>query len=156
VSKQSLIEEITEAVVRFQEATDRVDAAAATVLGVNRTDLLCIGLLLRSGGMTAGDLAIAARLSPAATTAAIERLEAADYAARTRDETDRRRVLVQPTALAEQRADQVYGPLRPAGAARLSRYTRAELELIKDFLEQGEKLQDRQADRIRALQPRHG
>ncbi len=54
MSKQTLIAEITQAVVRFQNATDRVDAAAAEVLGVNRTDLLCIGFLLLDGGMTAG------------------------------------------------------------------------------------------------------
>jgi DNA-binding MarR family transcriptional regulator len=128
-----------------------MDAAAARALGVNRTDLLCIGLLLRGGGMTAGELATAAGLSPAATTAAIERLEAAGYAGRTRDEVDRRRVLVRPTPLAEQRSRQLYDPLRPAGTARLNRYNRAELELIMDFLEQGEKLQNQQADRIRAL-----
>ena len=64
MSKQTLIAAITEAVVRFQNATDRVDAAAADVLGVNRTDLLCIGLLLRDGGMTAGLLAIAGGPEP--------------------------------------------------------------------------------------------
>src|SRR5687767_13360291 len=50
VSKQSraeLIAAITAAVVVFQEATDQVDATAAAELGVNRTDLTCIGLLLR-------------------------------------------------------------------------------------------------------------
>lgn len=145
------IEAITQAVVRFQDATDRVDAAAADQLGVNRTDLLCIGLLLRTGGMTAGELAVGTGLSPAATTAAIERLEAAGYAGRTRDDTDRRRVLVRPTALAGSRSEQVYGPIRQAGVALLRKYTRAELETIRDFLEQGEEFQDREAERIRAL-----
>ena len=55
--RAELVEAITQAIVRFQDATDRVDAAAADQLGVNRTDLLCIGLLLRTGGMTAGELA---------------------------------------------------------------------------------------------------
>jgi DNA-binding MarR family transcriptional regulator len=149
VSKQSLIAEITEAVVRFQDATDRVDAAAAEVLGVNRTDLHCIGLLLREGGMTAGRLAVEAGLSPAATTAAIERLESAGYAVRAKDEADRRRVLVTATPRAEERIELIYGPVRPAGVAVLSRYTRAELETIHRFLVQGEELQDQQAERIR-------
>lgn len=154
MSKQTraeLVEAITQAVVRFQDATDRVDAAAADQLGVNRTDLLCIGLLLRSGGMTAGELAGCTGLSPGATTAAIERLESAGYAGRTRDEVDRRRVLVRPTPLAERRSERVYGPIRPAGASLLGRYTRAELETIKDFLERGEAFQGREAERIRAL-----
>jgi DNA-binding MarR family transcriptional regulator len=154
VSKQmraELVEAITQAIVRFQDATDRVDAAAADQLGVNRTDLLCIGLLLRTGGMTAGELAGGAGLSPGATTAAIERLESAGYADRTRDDADRRRVLVRPTPLAKQRVERVYGPIRPAGASLLGRYTRPELETIKDFLERGEAFQDREAERIRAL-----
>ncbi|MGW1341751.1 MarR family transcriptional regulator [Kribbella sp. NPDC002412] len=149
MSKQNLIAEITEAVVRFQNATDRVDAAAAAALGVNRTDLLCIGLLLRSGGLTAGQLAVEAGLSPAATTAAIERLEGFGYAVRTKDEADRRRVLVAATPLVAGRVEKLYGPVRPAGTAVLSRYTRAELETIHRFLVQGEELQDRQAERIR-------
>jgi DNA-binding MarR family transcriptional regulator len=149
VSKQTLIAEITQAVVRFQNATDRVDAAAAEVLGVNRTDLLCIGFLLLDGGMTAGKLAVEAGLSPAATTAAIERLENAGYAERTKDEADRRRVVVTATPLAEERIEKLYGPVRPAGAALLSRYTRTELETIHRFLVQGEEFQDQHAERIR-------
>ncbi|MEV0282721.1 MarR family transcriptional regulator [Kribbella sp. NPDC050820] len=149
MSKQSLIGEITEAVVRFQNATDRVDAAAASALGVNRTDLLCIGLLLRSGGLTAGQLAVEAGLSPAATTAAIERLEGFGYAVRTKDDADRRRVLVTATPLVAGRVEKLYGPVRPSGTAVLSRYTRAELETIHRFLVQGEELQDREAKRIR-------
>jgi DNA-binding MarR family transcriptional regulator len=153
VSKQTraeLIEAITTAVVVFQEATDQVDALAATELGVNRTDLACIGLLLRLGELTAGELAERTQLSPGATTAAIERLEGAGYAVRTRDEADRRRVLVRPTPLAESRVDEVYGPIRPAGQAILERYTRAELEVIHDFLVRGTKFQESEAARIRA------
>jgi hypothetical protein len=78
-----------------------------------------------------------------------ERLESSGYAVRTKDEEDRRRVLVTATPQAEQRVEQVYGPVRPAGAAVLSRYTRAELETIHRFLVQGEELQDQQAERIR-------
>jgi DNA-binding MarR family transcriptional regulator len=149
VSKQSLIAEITEAVARFQDATDRVDAAAADVLGLNRTDLLCLGLLVRGGGMTAGRLATEAHLSPAAMTTAIERLEAAGYADRTRDEADRRRVLVAATDHAMERLQEIYGPLEQFGTARLAKYTRSELETIRDFLRQGIDLQDQQAERIR-------
>ena len=150
-SRAELIEAITYAVVAFQDATDRLDAAAATQLGVNRTDLFCVGLLLRSGGMTAGELASATRLSPAATTAAIERLESAGYATRSRDDDDRRRVKVQASPLAGRRSDAVYGPVRTNGTALLGKYTRAELETIRDFLDEGGAFQDREAERIRNL-----
>ncbi|GAA1591964.1 MULTISPECIES: MarR family winged helix-turn-helix transcriptional regulator [Kribbella] len=151
MSKQSLIAEITGTIARSQDATDRVDAAAAGVLGLNRTDLLCLGVLVRGGPLTAGQLATEAGLSPAAMTAGIERLEKAGYAGRTRDEADRRRVLVAATPLAEQRVTEIYAPLEKLGSARLAKYTVAELETIRDFLGQGIELQNQQAERIRGL-----
>ncbi|WP_350280224.1 MarR family transcriptional regulator [Kribbella sp. HUAS MG21] len=151
MSKQSLIAEITETVARFQDATDRVDAAAAAVLGLNRTDLVCLGVLARGGPLPAGQLAIEAGLSPAAMTAGIERLEKAGYAGRTRDGADRRRVLVTATPLAVRRLTEIYGPLEKLGSARLAKYTLAELETIRDFLGQGIELQSEQAERIQEL-----
>jgi DNA-binding MarR family transcriptional regulator len=151
VSKQTLIAEITERVAAFQDATDRVDAAAAAVLGLNRTDLLCLGVLVRRGPLTAGQLATEAGLSPAAMTAAIERLENAGYAGRTRDEADRRRVLVAATSRAEKRLFEIYGPMEKLGSGRLAKYSLAELATIRDFLSQGIELQHRQAERIRGL-----
>ncbi|NIK55746.1 MarR family transcriptional regulator [Kribbella shirazensis] len=153
MSKQSLIAVITGTVARFQDATDRVDAAAAAVLGLNRTDLLCLGVLARGGPLPAGQLAVEAGLSPAAMTAGIERLEKAGYADRTRDSADRRRVLVTATPLAVRRLTELYAPLEKLGSAQLAKYSLAELETIRDFLDQGIELQDQQADRIRGLLP---
>jgi DNA-binding MarR family transcriptional regulator len=154
VSKQTrdeLIVSITDAVVRFQESADKVDTAAAAQLGLNATDLNCLGLLVRTGGMTAGELSAASALSPAATTTAIERLESAGYATRERDEEDRRRVVVRATRLAEQRTDRIYRPVLEGGVALLRRYNRAELDTILNFLEAGTVFQQEQAERIRAL-----
>ncbi|GAB3942569.1 hypothetical protein GCM10029976_063800 [Kribbella albertanoniae] len=103
-----------------------------------------VGRLQPTGQSSGGDH------REAATTAAIERLEDAGYAVRTRDDADRRRVLVTTTPLAERHLEQVYGPVLPAGTALLSRYTRAELDTIHRFLVQGEQMQDQQADRIRS------
>jgi DNA-binding MarR family transcriptional regulator len=50
-----------------------------------------------AGGMSAGELARAGHLSPAAVTAALDRLERAGYVRRVRDHEDRRRVLVEVT-----------------------------------------------------------
>ncbi len=57
--------------------------------------------------------------------------------------------MVTATPLAEERIEKLYGPVRPAGAALLSRYTRTELETIHRFLVQGEEFQDQHAERIR-------
>ncbi|MGW4849582.1 MarR family winged helix-turn-helix transcriptional regulator [Nocardia brasiliensis] len=70
------------------------DAVARSV-GLNSTDLQAVGLLLTSGPATPGELAARTGLTAGgAITAMIDRLERAGYVTRTRDLTDRRRVIV--------------------------------------------------------------
>ncbi|MFD6140353.1 MarR family winged helix-turn-helix transcriptional regulator [Promicromonospora sp. NPDC060271] len=152
MSKQSLVERAAKAVERFGAAADVVDDAAADAFGIIRTDLRIIGELVDAGGrMTAGQVAEATGLSPAATTAAVQRLVEHGYVVREPDPADRRRVTVTLTAAAEQRVESVYGPVAEDGTAELRRRTVAELEVIIDFLERGYALQLEQAARIRAM-----
>lgn len=147
--REALLGEVARAVALFQTATDLVDEAAAQRLGINRTDLRCLGLLYSHGTLNAGRLAAAAGLSPGAATAAIDRLERAGYAQRTRAGADRRGVLVEATAEALVRLAEIYGPVGAAGMERLARYSDAELRLFRDFLEEGRHMQVAQAARIR-------
>jgi DNA-binding MarR family transcriptional regulator len=149
VSKQ-LRDEAARAAADFGAATDVVDEAAATVLGVNRTDLRILGLVA-TGPWSAAALAEAAELSPAAMTTAIQRLVAAGHLTRTVDQDDRRRAVVALTARAEALIESIYGPLAQAGRRALGRYTADELTLITEFLRRGVDLQLAEADRIRAL-----
>ncbi len=146
----------TEAVVaaaRLGAANDAVDAAAAGALGINRTDLRILGVVLESGPIAAGTLAAAAGLSPAATTTAIQRLVTAGYLTRDVDPADRRRATVAITPAATDVLHRVYGPIERAGRRELARYSAAELAVIVDFLRRGERMQLDQAARIRALGP---
>jgi DNA-binding MarR family transcriptional regulator len=150
VSKQSAVERAARAASEFGDAADAVDAAAADVLGINRTDLRILGTVL-TGPLTAGQVAAAVHLSPAAATTAIQRLVARGYLTREPDPEDRRRAVVALTGTARELADRIYGPVGEAGVAAMSRWSAAELELIADFLERGRALQLTQADRIRRL-----
>lgn len=134
-------------------ATDLVDEVAATALGVNRTDLRIIGLVSESGPLTATALAAAAKLSPAATSTAIQRLVAAGHLSRTVDDRDRRRAVVSVTPLAEESVERIYGPIRQAGRRLLADYSADELSLITGFLQRGTAMQLEEADRIRSLRP---
>src|SRR5437763_552911 len=67
------IETVMQAVAEFQDAADRLDEGAAAKLGVNRTDLRCLGVLVRSGRATAGELAMAAGRSRASGAEAAKR-----------------------------------------------------------------------------------
>src|SRR3979490_3402685 len=95
--KRKVFEELIYEVRRSQAATDRFDQAVADAIGLNRTDMRCLDVLSREGPVTAGRLAEATGLTSGAMTTALDRLERAGYARRTRDATDRRRVLVEAT-----------------------------------------------------------
>jgi DNA-binding MarR family transcriptional regulator len=59
-------------------------------------DLKCAELLVRSGPMTAGQLARATGLTTGAITGIVDRLEQAGWARRSADPGDRRRVIIHP------------------------------------------------------------
>ncbi len=134
-----------------QVATDVFDDASAAHLGINRTDHRAIDVLDQEGPMTAGELAERTRLSPAATTTAIDRLEAKGYARRFPSPDDRRRVLVEITAKAQRRGAEVYVPMGEKSAELMGRYSIAELEVIEDFLRRGAELSAEQLERVLAM-----
>ena len=147
---EQLAGEVAREIAEFQSATVRVDEAVAGRLGVNRTDLRCLGLLALRGPLTAGQLAQASGLSPGATTTALDRLGRAGYARRVRDPADRRSVLVELTPEAQHHLDEIYGPIGQEGQARLARYSAAELAFLRAFLQEGREFQERHAARVRA------
>jgi DNA-binding MarR family transcriptional regulator len=102
-------------------------------LGVNSTDLECLGVIAR-GPATAGALAQATGLTTGAITGVIDRLEAAGFARREHDANDRRKVLVRVTPAVAETVAPLFEPMRRASAALLSRYSADELVLILDFL----------------------
>jgi DNA-binding MarR family transcriptional regulator len=156
MSNETLQERFIAANRRYQQGTDALDQAASELLGVNRTDLRCMDILLQRRGLSAGQLAVSAGLSPGAVTAALDRLERAGYARRTRDPDDRRRVLVEPTDTAVEVAQATWGPLRELGEAIIERFTEPQLVAIAEFLEGGADVQLRRATELRAQLERDG
>lgn len=85
---------------------------AAHALGIGATDYQACSILALEGPLTSGDLGSGLGLTSGATTRLIDRLVAAEYAHRTHDPTDRRRVLVAHTGLVEQRVDELLKDVR--------------------------------------------
>jgi len=148
-SHDELLDAVSRAVAELQTATDQMDEAVALRLGINRTDLRCLGLLFARGLLSAGQLAAASGLSPGAATTALDRLERAGYALRTRGAQDRRSILVELTPLARQRIEEVYGPVGTEGRQLLERYTDEELRFLSAFLRDGRALQVKHAALLR-------
>lgn len=139
------------AAAAYGDAADAVDQAVADAIRVNRTDLRIMGVIYQEGPTSAGKLAAAVGLSPAATTEAVQRLVARELLARGTDPADRRRAVIAVGAAGEGLAERFYGPVGNAGQALLERYTDAELAVIADFMERGRELQLAEARRIRGL-----
>ena len=151
--KQSVVDRAARAAAAYGESTDAVDRAAAALLRVNRTDLSIIGTLAVHGPQSAGALAVAVGLSPAATTEAVQRLVGRGLLARQTDPADRRRAVITVVEGCADVIARAYGPVEEHGRALLQRYSAAELATIADFLERGRALQLDEAARIRELAP---
>ncbi|SCE78091.1 DNA-binding transcriptional regulator, MarR family [Micromonospora coriariae] len=149
MSKDALIRDVAMHVRLLQQSFDAFEEAAAARLGLNRTDLRALDLLLANGGpMSAGELTSALKLSPAATTTVIDRLERAGLVSRIRDSENRRRVLVSATDAARTIEQDIYLPVGAAGAQALGRYDEDQLATILDFLHTASQVQEEQARRV--------
>ncbi len=123
--------------------------AVADQIGINVTDLNCLDLLGREGRLTAGRMAELTGLTTGAITAVIDRLEAAGYATRSRDDDDRRRVYVEPTT--KEGAGILYADLCQAWTSLLDRYDDRELVVLHEFLASSITMLELETTKLRAL-----
>lgn len=107
----------------------------AQMLGLNVTDLTCMGHILGAGDtpLAAGDLAQLTNLTTGAVTGVLNRLERAGYAHRRPDPADRRRVRVVADPAATVRLFAVYKPFYDRLDALLADYTPDEIAVIADL-----------------------
>lgn len=133
-ARAQAVEALRAALREYLAAVDGFDEAVADRLGLSRTDLRCVDLLERRGTMTAGALAEAVGLSTGAVTFLLDRLEEAGMVRRTRDPSDRRRVLVELCAAAGKRAFEAHRPMIEDMRALVARYRTEELDVVCRFL----------------------
>ena len=145
VSRRQLVGELGAALQRYQRSVQAYDDAVGRALGLGPADLRCLDWLA-DGPKTAGMLATATGLRPAATTALIDRLEAKGLVERVRDEHDRRRVLVRMTEEGMRSTYAMYAPLVDEGAGLFRGHTVAELTAMRDLLDAMRELTDRHRD----------
>lgn len=147
-TRERLALEIGHEIAAWQTSVQRFDELAAAELGVSVTDLQVLGVLAMRGALPAGQLAEGVGLSPAAATAAIDRLERAGWVRRGRDAQDRRRVVVTMTARAARVNDTIHGPLAREGMAKLRSFTIEQLELLRGFVRWCRELQEKHIERL--------
>ncbi len=132
--RAALTADVSATLAGLQAAYDDRDRALAQALGVNRTDLRCLDLIVRGGPQTATELADRLHLTRGSMTTLVDRLEQAGYVQRHDDPHHGRRKLVTPTRALLDALGPLLGPAIENGRARLEKYTDAELRLILRFL----------------------
>jgi len=146
--KRQVFVELIDEVRRSQSATARFDQAVADALGLNRTDMRCLDVLQREGAVSAGRLAEQTGLTTGAMTTALDRLERAGYARRTRDAEDRRRVLVELNQQALRSAGNFYSEHIAQSERLYRRYTQEQLEFLLQFVREGREFNELHAARV--------
>ena len=126
--------ELTHALFDLSSAIDLIGQAAATRLGINQTDLICLNLLVRNGPMSAGQVAAALGVTTAAISALAVRLEAGGYAHREIDPADRRRILLHPSPAGARQAFGLFDDLYRASVELGSDYSEPDLRRLLDVL----------------------
>jgi DNA-binding MarR family transcriptional regulator len=94
---QHLVEQVVAALRRIIRANDLRSRQLAQRCGLTAPQVSVLGGLSRSGSMLAGRLARQVSLSHATVTDILHRMEARGLVVRSRDQLDRRRVMVGPT-----------------------------------------------------------
>ena len=109
--------------------------AIADRLGMHVTDHKCAEILMRTGPISAGELAQLTGLTTGAITGVIDRLESAGFVRRAKDPNDRRRVVVEPLP---ERMERVMAPLFESVSQTMANlcatYSTQELAVIRDFI----------------------
>jgi DNA-binding MarR family transcriptional regulator len=147
-SKRVAIRRIGELVMRFQDASQQFDEKVGELYDLNSAERHCLSFLVRSGPQTPSAIAREIRLTPAAVTALVDRLERRSYVRRDSDPSDRRKVLVAITDKTLAMAASTYAPSKEAGVKMLSRYTEAELKAFAGLLEEVIAVQERMTDEL--------
>jgi DNA-binding MarR family transcriptional regulator len=150
--KAALIEALGTLIVRWQDSTQRYDEAVGEIYGLNPAERLCLSFLW-PGPQTASAIARHVRLTPAAVTALIDRLEKRGFVRRKADPTDRRKVLVEQAEEARRVTEEAYLPLGEEGARNLATYSDADLRTVTRLLTDSMRIQEEMTERLLA---KHG
>ncbi|MFK0164337.1 MarR family winged helix-turn-helix transcriptional regulator [Rhizobium sp. NPDC090279] len=144
---ERLVEAISFACMRWQEATESFDETFGKLHGLNSAERRCLSVIMRAP-QPANAVAKAIGLAPPSVTALIDRLSARDLLHRIPDPSDRRRVLVAPSEKAIRLGREAYGPIAAAGAQMLEQFSEAEKRVVLRFIMQAIEMQERELDRL--------
>ena len=117
-------------------------------LGVNVTDMECLGLLFHKGIASPTELAKHTGLSSGATTAMLDRLEKSGLIERRPNPDDRRGTLIFLVESGAERVGPWFSSARQAQNKLVSLYSEEELQVISDFFERSTKMWEEEREKL--------
>jgi DNA-binding MarR family transcriptional regulator len=148
-AKAELVQRLGTLIVRWQEATQRYDEEVGAIFQLGPAERLCLSFLT-SGPQTSGAIARATRLTPAAVTSLIDRLEARNFVRRQPDPRDRRKVMVEAAEATFTLIKRAYEPMATEGAAALGKRTVEELRFLTEVIEEVLEIQNRMTEQLQS------
>ena len=148
LEKHDLIAEIGGLIAAWQDATQLHDEAVGEIFHLGPKERLCLSFL-RTGPQTASAIAKATRLTPAAVTSLVDRLEARNFVIRRADPADRRKVWVEIGPATYELMQQAYQPLAEAGERVFGKRTAEELLLVAAVIEEAMAVQREITEQLR-------
>ncbi len=135
-TREDLLHESGQVMQDFLATAVFFQEAVARAAQLNSTDLQALGVLIREGPTTPGELAHQTGMtSGGAITLLVDRLERAGYAHRSRDDKDRRKVLVTANEdLVAKQLGPLYAPVGQQFAAYLDSLSTEQLHVCLDLL----------------------
>ena len=133
-TRDELLKEVAQAGREHSDATVLFHATVADLLDLHPTDYKALGILVRKGPLSAGEIARETGLATASVTNLIDRLERKGFVQRRPDPGDRRRIRVEPVHERLAGADDIFASSVRSLAELLDRYSDEELAVIADFL----------------------
>jgi len=149
-SSGDLAQRLTSELFELSIALDQIGNAAATRIGINQTDLICLNLLVRHGPMSPSQVAATLGLTTAAISAMATRLESGGYAHREIDPNDRRRVLMHASPAGTKRAFTLFDDFYQAIVDLLGQSDQGDVERLTGLLGQFRGILTEHAAAIRA------
>lgn len=117
------------------ELSKKIEIATGQAFALNLTDLVALLQLMLRGPLTPTELARGLRLTSAAVTTVVDRLESAGHVTRSQHPTDGRGVLVVATEASVERAMRTLMPMATSIDGALDDFDEEECAVITRYLE---------------------
>ncbi|MGH3429335.1 MAG: MarR family winged helix-turn-helix transcriptional regulator [Mycobacteriales bacterium] len=131
MSRPSLLADLSVASREYLASYVLFNQSVADYLSMHPTDLQCLSLLSADPRpRTTGEIAELTGLTNGSATRLVDRLERAGYVTRQRDESDKRKAIIQLRLEGLDQLRRVWGQLSTSWDALFEDYTEAELELL--------------------------